>query len=78
MLDGWQIIVSDTGPGIAAKDRDRIFEAFQTVGRCSGGGENSGLGLAIVKKIVDAHSGRVWVESGPDAGARFFVWLPKG
>jgi len=78
VLDGWQIIVSDTGPGIAAKDRDRIFEAFQTVGRCSGGGENSGLGLAIVKKIVDAHSGRVWVESGPDAGARFFVWLPKG
>jgi signal transduction histidine kinase len=77
--DGWQISVSDTGPGILREDRDRIFEAFQTacVGP-NGSKKNSGLGLAIVKKIVEAHSGRVWVESEPDVGACFFVWLPKG
>jgi signal transduction histidine kinase len=78
VLDGWQISVSDTGPGIAPKDRDRIFEAFQTAGRCSDPNKSSGLGLAIVKKIVDAHSGRIWIEGGPESGARFSVWLPKG
>jgi signal transduction histidine kinase len=76
--DGWQITVADDGPGIAAEDHERIFEAFQTVRRPSDGRPSSGLGLAIVKKIVDAHSGRIWLESQPDRGARFHVWLPKG
>lgn len=78
LSDGWQISVRDTGPGIPLADRDRIFEAFQTLGRSNGCGKSGGLGLAIVKKIVEAHSGRVWVESEPGAGACFFVWLPKG
>jgi signal transduction histidine kinase len=78
LSDGWQISVGDTGPGIATEDHDRIFEAFQTAGSPDGSEKKSGLGLAIVKKIVEAHSGRVWVESEPDAGARFCVWLPLG
>jgi len=76
--DGWQISVSDSGPGIPVEDRDRIFEAFETGGQPDGHKKTSGLGLAIVKKIVESHSGRVWVESDPNVGAQFFVWLPKG
>jgi len=80
--DGWQISVRDNGPGIPAEDRQRIFEAFQTADgpdRSEKKSEKkSGLGLAIVKKIVEAHSGRVWVESEPGNGARFVVWFPLG
>jgi len=76
VLDGWQISVCDNGKGIAHEDHQRIFLAFESA--CSAGTEHrsSGLGLAIVKKIVETHSGRVWVESEPGAGARFIVWLP--
>jgi two-component system sensor kinase FixL len=76
--DGWQISVNDNGPGISPEDHDRIFEVFETAGVSNGGKKSSGLGLAIVKKIVEAHSGRVWVESEQNDGTRFFVWLPEG
>ena len=75
--DGWRIIVEDNGPGIAPEDRQRIFDVFQTASHTSGR-DRSGLGLAIVKKIVETHSGRVWVESGADGGSRFIIWLPEG
>jgi signal transduction histidine kinase len=74
--DGWQITVSDNGQGIPVEDHDRIFRAFEAVHRPSSNGKSSGLGLAIVKKIVESHSGRVWVESEPGAGACFIVQLP--
>jgi signal transduction histidine kinase len=74
--DGWQIQVVDNGPGIKLEDQKRIFGVFETANRASGKRRNSGLGLAIVKKIVELHSGRVWVESEPGHGARFIVWLP--
>jgi signal transduction histidine kinase len=76
--DGWQISVGDNGTGIPLEDRDRIFEAFETGSRPHGHEKTTGLGLAIVKKIVEAHSGRIWVEGDPDVGAQFCVWLPKG
>ncbi len=76
VVDGWQISVTDDGPGIAAEDRDRIFDLFETAGRADPHKRQSGLGLAIVKKIVESHSGRVWVEEAPGRGARFVVWLP--
>ena len=74
---GWQIAVADDGPGIARADQQRIFEAFQTAAPPSRGGKSSGLGLAIVRKIVEAHHGRIHVESEPGQGARFVVWLPR-
>ena len=74
--EGWQIQVIDNGPGIKLEDQTRIFGVFETASRASGQRRNSGLGLAIVKKIVELHSGRVWVESAPGEGARFIVWLP--
>jgi signal transduction histidine kinase len=71
------LAVSDTGVGIAAQDRERIFEEFQQVDSSStrkkGG---TGLGLAIAKRIVELHGGRIWVESTPGAGSTFAFTLP--
>ena len=71
------VAVSDTGPGIAAADQQKIFEQFQQTDsasiRAKGG---TGLGLAIVKRIVEMHGGHVRVESCLGQGATFRVSLP--
>ncbi|NGP45021.1 cell wall metabolism sensor histidine kinase WalK [Bacillaceae bacterium SIJ1] len=76
--NGAQIVVVDTGIGIHAKEVPRIFERFYRVdkdrSRNSGG---TGLGLAIVKHLVEAHHGQIQVESEPDKGTTFTVWLPR-
>ena len=63
--------ILDDGPGLAADLRDRIFNPFFTTKP-----QGSGLGLAIVRKIVDAHDGRIDVQSTPGQGTRFAVTLP--
>jgi signal transduction histidine kinase len=66
--------VSDTGPGIAAEDLPFMFDRYW---RARGSHyKGSGLGLPIVKGIIDAHAGRLWVESRPGVGTRFFLTLP--
>ena len=63
----------DNGPGIPEEDLSRIFEPFYR-GECGGG---MGLGLSIVKGFVEAHGGRIEVESKPGEGSAFRVVLPK-
>jgi signal transduction histidine kinase len=78
-LDDGRFLVSvtDTGPGIAPADQERIFETFQQVDssltRKKGG---TGLGLSIAKRIVELHGGRLWVESAPGKGATFSFTVP--
>jgi PAS domain S-box-containing protein len=75
--EGDQLIlqVTDNGPGIPIQDQAHIFDKFYR-GRNMEGQEGSGLGLAIVKSIVDAHQGRIWVESNLGQGSTFFIVLP--
>ena len=69
--------VQDNGPGIAARDRRRIFEKFyQADTLLNRPVEGSGLGLSIVRAVVQAHQGRVDLETEPGQGSRFTLWLP--
>lgn len=72
-----QVWVSDDGTGIPPEAQERVFERFYRVDRArsreTGG---TGLGLAIVKHIVQAHGGKVWVESELEKGSTFFLELP--
>lgn len=69
------VTVDDAGPGIPAEWRRRVFEPFtQVPGRNTTG---AGIGLAIVRDLIDAHGGRVWIESSPLGGARVTLALPR-
>lgn len=72
-----RVAFEDNGPGIPYDDQPHIFERFYRVhkdrSRDAGG---TGLGLSIVRSVVEAHGGRVMVESTPGRGATFIVFLP--
>lgn len=70
------ISVSDTGPGIPLEDRDRIFESFQQGGRGVDRQEGTGLGLTLSRRIVELHSGRMWLDSDVGVGSTFGLALP--
>ena len=67
--------VADTGVGIAPEDLPRVFERFYKADRARSGG-GTGLGLAIAKHIIQAHGGRIWVESRLGKGSTFCFTLP--
>ncbi len=67
--------VRDTGVGIAPEDLPRIFERFYKADRSRSGG-GTGLGLSIARHLVEAHGGRIWAESEPEKGSRFYFTLP--
>lgn len=73
--DGLVISVADTGTGILAEDVSRIFERFYKADRARSSG-GTGLGLAIAKHTVQAHNGRIWVESTEGKGSTFSFSLP--
>jgi signal transduction histidine kinase len=68
--------VSDNGPGIEEKDRERVFQLFQTL-RPRDQSDSTGVGLAVVKKIVETYGGKVWVESRLGEGSTFYFTLLK-
>ena len=75
-----EVYVRDTGQGITPEDQTRIFHRFvqvrgSKVQTLPGG---AGLGLAISKEIVEAHQGRIWVESQPGRGSTFIFTLQRG
>ena len=71
---GVRIEVRDDGPGIAAEYQPRLFEKFYRVPGSAPGG--AGLGLSIVRDVVEAHGGKVGVQSQPGKGAVFWIELP--
>jgi len=65
------VAVSDSGPGFAPEDRDRIFESFYTT-KASG----LGIGLSICRSIIEAHGGRLWADARQPRGAVLRFTLP--
>jgi two-component system phosphate regulon sensor histidine kinase PhoR len=71
------VSVKDTGTGIPEKELTKIFERFHRAkGEQGAKGEGSGLGLSIAKEIIEAHHGRIWVESTLGVGSTFYFTIP--
>jgi two-component system phosphate regulon sensor histidine kinase PhoR len=75
--DDIRFCVADSGPGIPHDIQLRIFERFYKADRSRAHGGGTGLGLAIARHIVEGHGGRIWVESTPGQGAKFYFTLPR-
>lgn len=72
-----QACVEDSGVGVGGEEQGRIFEKFyRAKSHASMNVPGTGLGLAICKSIIDKHEGKIWVESEPGSGARFFFLVP--
>jgi signal transduction histidine kinase/DNA-binding response OmpR family regulator len=72
------VLVTDTGVGVPAEDRERIFDSFQQGTRTSEQVEGTGLGLTLSKRILELHGGRIWVESEAGQGSTFGIALRAG
>lgn len=76
MDDCFQVMVADAGVGIAPEKQAYIFEKFFRVDASNTALSGFGLGLYLVKRIVEAHGGKIWVESALGRGSTFFFTLP--
>ena len=75
--DWVRVSVSDTGPGISADEREKIFDKFYQVAENGvPKPKGTGLGLAISKTLVELHGGQIWVESEPTGDSTFYFTLP--
>ncbi len=70
------VVVEDGGPGVAAEDRERIFDPFFRGSEARAGLDGFGLGLPILRRVARAHGGDVSVDASPLGGARFELMLP--
>lgn len=75
--DAIRVAVEDSGPGVPATERERVFERFarSSTTRPRGRYDGSGLGLALAAENVELQGGHIWVEDSSDGGARFVVEL---
>jgi hypothetical protein len=72
----WRVEVQDEGPGLTKDDQKRLFQDFARLSAQPTGGEKStGLGLAITRRVIEAHGGRIGVDSKPGHGATFWFTL---
>ncbi len=78
--DDWvYVYVADEGIGIPRSEQERIFERFyRAESPLSRRTEGAGLGLYLCKEVVEAHGGKIWVQSEPGRGAKFIFKLPRG
>ena len=76
LADDLVIEVADEGPGIPPDQRARVFERFTRGGRAAAHSGGTGLGLAIARRLVQAHGGKIWIESEPGMGSKFSFLLP--
>jgi signal transduction histidine kinase len=67
--------IEDNGIGIEPEYRDKIFEIFHQLEPQNSSGE--GLGLTIVQRILQRHHGKIWLESEPGTGSKFYISLPS-
>ena len=75
--DGGVVIsVTDRGPGIPVEEQPQIFEKYYRGNQARGHLTGMGMGLPIARQVVEAHDGRIWVESQPGEGATFSFTLP--
>ena len=76
---GPQVVVGvrDSGVGISAEDRGKLFQPFQRLGDTTRNPtKGAGLGLLVCRRLVEAHGGRIWVDSKVDQGTTFYFTLP--
>jgi PAS domain S-box-containing protein len=72
-----EISVMDTGIGIPSEEHESVFDKFYQVSATTKGvREGTGLGLAITRRLIEAHGGKIWVESEPGKGSTFTFLLP--
>jgi PAS domain S-box-containing protein len=78
--DDWiYVYVADEGIGIPKPEQERIFERFyRAESSLSRRTEGAGLGLYLCKEVIEAHGGKIWVQSEPGKGAKFIFKLPRG
>jgi signal transduction histidine kinase len=75
--DGAAVVsVRDQGAGLSPEQQVQVFRRFYRSDQADMLGEGSGLGLVIARGIVEAHGGRIWVESEPGRGSTFHFSLP--
>jgi two-component system OmpR family sensor kinase len=71
---GTSLLIRDRGPGVDAKELNRVFEPFVQVG--TNHGQGFGLGLAIAKRAIIAHGGTIKAVNNPEGGLTVSIWLP--